>query len=37
MKEIEKYIERCDLCWRIKNRTETPTEKLIVNKVSKKL
>ena len=37
MKNIEKYIDRYNIYQQIKNRTETLVEKLIVNKVPKKL
>jgi len=37
IKDVEKYVERFDLCQRMKNRTEIPVEKLIVNKVSEKV
>ena len=36
MKDVEKYIDRCDICQRIKNYTEVLVGKLIANKVSKK-
>ena len=35
-KDIEKYIDRCNLCQRMKNRIEALIEKLIVNEVLKK-
>ena len=35
-KDVEKYIDRYDLCQRIKNRIEVPTEKLMANKILKK-
>ena len=37
MKDIEKYIEKCDLYQRMKNKMEAPAEKLITNKVPEKL
>ena len=37
MKNIEKYMDRYNIYQQIKNRTETLVEKLIVNKVPKKL
>ena len=37
MKNIEKYIDRYNIYQQIKNRTEILVEKLIVNKVPKKL
>ena len=36
-KDIRKYIEGCDMCQRIKNRTEMPAEKLKLNKILEKL
>jgi len=36
-KDIEKYMEECDMCQRMKNRTETPAGKLIMNKIPEKL
>ena len=33
MKNIGKYVERCDLCQRMKNRRETPMEKLMTNEI----
>jgi len=36
-KNIGKYMDRCDLCQRMKNHIETLTEKLIVNEVSERL
>ena len=35
-KNVGKYVKECNLCQRIKNRTEAPAGKLMVNKVSKK-
>ena len=35
-KDIRKYMEDCDMCQRIKNRTETLVEKLIVNEIPEK-
>ena len=35
-KDIGKYVEECDTCQRIKNRTETPAEKLMANKIPEK-
>ena len=37
MKDVERYIDGCDLCQRIKNRIEAPAGKLIVNKVPERL
>ena len=31
-----RYMEECDLCQKIKNRTEIPVEKLMANKVPEK-
>ena len=36
-KNVEKHVKRCDLCQRMKNRTEIPVEKLMTNKVLEKL
>ena len=36
-KEIGKYMEKCDMCQRIKNRIEAPVGKLMVNEVSEKI
>jgi len=36
-KNVGKYIERCDLCQRMKNKTEAQVGKLIANKVLEKL
>ena len=36
MKDVEKYVDRCDICQRVKNYIEVLTEKLMVNKVLKK-
>ena len=35
-REVGKYVERCDLCQRMKNRTEKPAGKLKLSKVPKK-
>ena len=35
-REVGKYVERCDLCQRMKNRTEKPARKLKLSKVPKK-
>jgi len=32
-KDVGKYVERCDLCQRMKNRTEALAGNLMVNKV----
>ena len=34
---IEKYVDNCYMCQRMKNRIEAPVEKLIANKVLEKL
>ena len=36
-KDIGKYMEGCDICQRIKNRTEVPVEKLIANEIPEKI
>ena len=36
MKDIEKYVKECDMCQRIKNRTEMPTGKLKLSKIPEK-
>jgi len=36
IKEVKKYIEKCNICQRNKNRTEAPTGKLMPNAVPKK-
>jgi len=36
-KNVGKYIEGCDLCQRMKNKTEALVEKLIANEVLEKL
>ena len=33
-KDIEKYIEECGMCQRMKNKTEIPTGKLKLSKVA---
>ena len=37
MRDIGKYIEECDMCQRMKNRTEEVVEKLKLSKVPEKL
>jgi len=37
MKDMGKYVDGCDLCQRIKNRTEELAGKLMANEVSEKL
>ena len=36
-KEIEKYMESCNMCQRMKNRTEAPAGKLMANEVLEKI
>jgi len=36
-KDVEKYVDSCDICQRIKNRTKASVEKLMVNKILEKL
>jgi len=36
-KDVGRYIDKCDLCQRIKNRIEAPIEKLMANEILKKL
>ena len=36
-REVEKYVERCDACQRIKNRSEELAEKLKLSEVPEKL
>ena len=36
-KDIRKYINGCDLCQRIKNRTEILARKLIENEILEKI
>ena len=35
-KDVGRYIDKCDLCQRIKNRIEIPTGKLMANEILKK-
>jgi len=37
MKDVGKYVDRCKLCHRMKNRTEVPVGKLKLSKVPEKL
>ena len=37
VKDVGKYVEGCDAYQRMKNRTETPAGKLMVNEVLEKL
>jgi len=30
---MEKYMNGCDICQKIKNQTNTPTEKLMMNEI----
>jgi len=36
MRDVEKYIEGCDLCQRIKNRMEELAEKLKLSEIPEK-
>ena len=36
-KDVGKYVEGCDMCQRVKNRTEIPMGMLIANKVLEKM
>ena len=36
-KNVGKYVEECDICQRMKNRTEVLAGKLMMNKVPKKV
>jgi len=36
-KNIGKYVENCDMCQRMKNRTEAPVGKLMMNEVLEKV
>ena len=35
-RDVGKYMERCDLCQKMKNKTEKPAEKLKLSKAPKK-
>jgi len=35
-KDVGKYVEECDACQRMKNRTEVPVGKLMVNEIPEK-
>ena len=35
-KDIRRYVEGCDMCQRMKNRTEMPAEKLKLSEVPKR-
>jgi len=37
MKEVKRYIDRCDTCQRYKNRSEAPAGKLMPNAIPEKL
>ena len=36
-RDVEKYVEGCDLCQRMKNRTEEPAGKLKLSEVLQKM
>ena len=36
-KDVGKYMERCNMCQRMKNRIEVPTEKLKLSEILEKL
>ena len=36
-KDVGKYVDRCNACQRMKNRTEAPAEKLIANEILEKV
>jgi len=36
-KEVKRYVEEYDQCWRMKNRAEMPVGKLRLNKIPEKL
>jgi len=36
-KDVGKYVERCDICQRMKNRTEAPVGKLKLSEIPEKL
>ena len=36
-KDVERYVDGCNMCQRMKNQTEVLVEKLIVNKILEKL
>jgi len=37
IKNVEKYVDECNLGQRMKNGTEAPTRKLIINEVPEKM
>ena len=37
MRDVERYVEGCDMCQRMKNRIEAPVGKLMVNEVLEKM
>ena len=37
IKDVGKYVEDCDMCQKMKNRTEKPARKLKLSEVSEKL
>ena len=36
IKNVGKYVNGCDMCWRMKNRTEAPVGKLMANEILEK-
>ena len=36
MRDVGTYVEEYDICWRMKNRMETPAENLMTNEVLEK-
>ena len=36
-KDVGKYVNGCEMCQRMKNRTETPAGRLMANKVPEKV
>ena len=37
IKDVGKYVDECDLCQRMKNKTEAPVEKFMRNEIPEKL
>jgi len=37
MREVRKYVKGCNICQRMKNKTEVPARKLKLNKIPEKL
>ena len=35
-KDVERYVDGCNMCQRMKNQTETPAGNLMINEVPKK-